>query len=460
MKPIRIVCGTRVPQQDFSTKTALGQSLLAHEAGNPLDVLLFSENSLGLSSIYNQAIDDAKDDPAILVFVHDDVHLCDFEWSQRIREAVAAFNIVGLAGNTRRIEGQPSWAFVDERFTWDEKQHLSGMVGHGKSFPCAISNFGPTRQPCKLLDGLLLAVDSEHLVQSGLRFDEQFAFHFYDMDFCRQAELKGLSMGTWPLSVVHESGGAFGSPAWRESYGRYLEKYAEQGSAVAPSPAVSKQTPAHQNHNPDLLKLIPANAKRIVEVGCSSGALAREYRKLNPDVHYTGIEIEPAYAEMARAHCDRVLDLDIEAASPELLAEELSADCWIFGDVLEHLRDPWQLLQKIRGAIAQGGCVVACIPNAQHWSVQARLNTGAFRYEDAGLLDRTHIRWFTLTTMIEMFDQAGYAIETGAPRVFPDPACEKFLPGIRMMAAAAGVDPEGAVQDALPLQYVFKAVAR
>ena len=188
--------------------------------------------------------------------------------------------------------------------------------------------------------------------------------------------------------------------------------------------------------------------------------MAREVRKLNPNVHYTGIEIEPAYAQMARAHCDRVLDLDIEAASPELLADELAADCWVFGDVLEHLRDPWQLLQKIRSAIAQGGCVVACIPNAQHWSVQARLNTGAFRYEDSGLLDRTHIRWFTLTTIIEMFNQAGYTIETGMPRVFPDPACEKFLPGIRAMAAAAGMDPEAAVQDALPLQYVIKAVAR
>lgn len=462
MKPIRIVCGTRASQQDFSTKTALGRSLLAHEANNPLDVLLFSENSLGLSRIYNQAIDDAKDDPAILVFVHDDVHLCDFEWSQRIREAITAFDVIGLAGNTHRAPGQPSWAFLDDCFTWDEKQHLSGMVGHGTGFPCAVSNYGPSRQPCKLLDGLLLAVDSERLVQTGLRFDEQFEFHFYDMDFCRQAELKGLSMGTWPLSIVHESPGAFGTSGWREGYRRYLEKYGEHqaiGQPSLPAPA-SKQTPVHQNHNPDLLKLIPDDVKRIVEVGCSSGALAREVRKLNPNVHYTGIEIEPAYAQMARAHCDRVLDLDIEAASPELLADELAADCWVFGDVLEHLRDPWQLLQKIRSAIAQGGCVVACIPNAQHWSVQARLNTGAFRYEDSGLLDRTHIRWFTLTTIIEMFNQAGYTIETGMPRVFPDPACEKFLPGIRAMAAAAGMDPEAAVQDALPLQYVIKAVAR
>ena len=459
MKPIRIVCGTRVSEQEFSTKTALGRSLLIHQAANPVEIRLFAENKQGLSTIYNRAIDEARDNPAILVFVHDDVHVCDFLWSERLREGVVAFDVVGLAGNTRRVEGQPAWAFVDDRFTWDQACHLSGLVGHGNSFPCSVSNFGPVPQPCKLLDGLLLAVDSERLEQAHVRFDEQFEFHFYDMDFCRSAELNGLSMGTWPLSVVHESGGAFGTPAWRESFGRYQDKYAMASTPKPQEATVEKQTPVHQFHNPDLLKLMPANARRVVEIGCSSGALAREYKKLNPHVHYTGIEIDPGYAQLAREHCDRVLDMNIETACAELLAGDLAADCWVFGDVLEHLYDPWALLQKIREASAPGSCIVACIPNAQHWSVQARLSVGDFRYEDAGLFDRTHIRWFTLVTMLELFTQAGWTVEAGVPRVFDEPQREKFLPMIHAMAAAAGRDPEMAVQDALPLQYVFRAVA-
>ncbi|MBI6920413.1 class I SAM-dependent methyltransferase [Pseudomonas monteilii] len=458
MKPIRIVCGTRVSEQDFSKKTALGRSLLIHQAVNEVEIVLFAENAEGLSTIYNRAIDAAKDDPAILVFVHDDVHLCDFLWSVRIREAVEAFDVVGLAGNTRRLEGQPAWAFVDDRFTWDEKRYLSGLVGHGKGFPCSISEFGPVPQECKLLDGLLLAADSERLWESGVRFDEQFEFHFYDMDFCRSAEINGLRMGTWPLSVVHESGGGFGTPSWRESFRRYQVKYAEAGKQAPQETSVQKQTPVHQSHNPDLLKLIPLSAKRIVEVGCSSGALAREYKKLNPDAHYIGIEIDPGYAELARVHCDHVVDMNIEHASIEQLAEEFAADCWIFGDVLEHLYDPWLVLSKIRQATAPGGCVVACIPNAQHWSVQARLSIGDFRYEDSGLFDRTHIRWFTLATMLELFTQAGLTVEAGVPRVFNEPQRERFLPVIHAMAAAAGKDPEMAVQDALPLQYVFRAI--
>jgi hypothetical protein len=77
----------------------------------------------------------------------------------------------------------------------------------------------------KLLDGVLLAAHSETLISKNLRFDERFDFHFYDLDFCRQAEAKHLRLGTWPLSLIHESAGQFGSPAWREAYAKYLDKW-------------------------------------------------------------------------------------------------------------------------------------------------------------------------------------------------------------------------------------------
>jgi SAM-dependent methyltransferase len=220
-----------------------------------------------------------------------------------------------------------------------------------------------------------------------------------------------------------------------------------------------EQTPVHQNHNPDLLHFMPAGARRVVEVGCSSGAFAREYKKRNPDVYYTGIEIEPEYADMAREHCDVVLETDIKTVDDDMLNDELAADCWVFGDVLEHLNDPWLLLSRIRKSLPVGGCVVACIPNAQHWSVQARLSFGDFRYEDSGLFDRTHIRWFTRSTILEMFQRTGYAIEDGIGRIFDEPQSESFLPIIRMMAVAARADGDMAVSDAKPLQYVFRCVA-
>ncbi len=217
------------------------------------------------------------------------------------------------------------------------------------------------------------------------------------------------------------------------------------------------QTPSHEQHNPDLLAVIPLDAKRIVEVGCSSGALAREYKKINRNCHYMGVEVNSEYARLAERHCDAVVELDIEDVDENLLRDVFSCDCWIFGDTLEHLKDPWLLLGKIRKTIPDGGSIVACIPNAQHWSVQAKLNCGNFRYEDSGLMDKTHLRWFTRLTIFEMFQNAGFEIIQEVPRIFNEPDRVRVLSAIRLMASSIGADPEMAVNDALPLQYVVRA---
>lgn len=220
------------------------------------------------------------------------------------------------------------------------------------------------------------------------------------------------------------------------------------------------QTPIHEQHNPDLLKLIPIQSKKLIEVGCSSGALAREFKKISVNCYWLGIEIDSTYAELAKRHCDKSMALNIESAPENFWEETKNADCWIFGDTLEHLQDPWSILKLIRANISQTGSVVACIPNAQHWSLQVKLSIGDFRYESSGLLDRTHLRWFTRQTIIEMLDQSGFQIEAGFPRIFNEPNREVFLPIIEQMARAAGVDPQVAVTDALPLQYVIRAVPK
>ena len=94
----------------------------------------------------------------------------------------------------------------------------------------------------------------------------------------------------------------------------------------------------------------------------------------------------------------------------------------------------------------------------QHWSIQARLNAGQIRYEDSGLLDRTHLRWFSGPTMYEMFRDAGLRVEVMEPRIVPHPALDTVAPAIRQMAMLQGQDPEVAVQRAATLQYVLRAV--
>jgi len=221
----RFVCATRETYDGFFRNTALGRSLSIYNA--PFARLtLFDSNTTGLPALYNEALRDAASDPAILVFVHDDVHLCDFFWHVHILAGLRHFDILGVAGNRRRLPRQPSWRFLDDRFTADSAEYLSGQVAHGKGFPPHnLSSYGPSGQQVKLLDGLLLAVRSETLLSNNLAFDERFDFHFYDLDFCRQADAKQLRLGTWPLSVIHESEGQFDSPAWREAYAKYLDKW-------------------------------------------------------------------------------------------------------------------------------------------------------------------------------------------------------------------------------------------
>ncbi len=222
---IRVVCATRKDRDAFFAETALGRSLSLHRP-SAVELRLFPGNRQGLPEVYNTAISESGKGDVILLFVHDDVHLCDFHWAERLREGLAAFDVVGLAGNRRRVPGQPAWLFTDETLTRDSRDHLSGIVGHGRALPLdGVNDYGPSGKPVKLLDGLFLAVRSDTLRAKSLSFDERFDFHFYDLDFCRQAERAGLSMGTWPISVVHESAGNFANDRWRLSYEAYLEKW-------------------------------------------------------------------------------------------------------------------------------------------------------------------------------------------------------------------------------------------
>lgn len=217
-------------------------------------------------------------------------------------------------------------------------------------------------------------------------------------------------------------------------------------------------TPANEGVNVDLLALIPARVRRVVEAGCSVGTLAREYRAANPDCDYVGIELEPVFAELARQHCSRVVEADLERMSDADLDALAPADCWVLGDVLEHLVDPWRFLARLPSRLRAGGCVVACIPNMQHWSVVARLVTGNLHYEDQGLLDRTHLRWFTRATTMQLFQDAGFKVTLLLGRRFRDRHDDAAAAAVCRLAAALGVDAEQASREVAAFQWLVKAV--
>jgi hypothetical protein len=221
---IEIVSATRLSGSDFWSKSALGWSLRRLAQDARLTGSIAADNRSGLPTIYNARID-AGGGGEILAFVHDDVWIDDFFFAQRVVEGLGQYDVIGVAGNRRRVARQPGWAFVDDSLAWDDRANLSGAVAHGVNPLGAVSVFGPAPAECELLDGVFLATRKAVLQTAGVRFDPAFDFNFYDMDFCRLARARGLRLGTWPICLTHQSGGAFGSAAWREKYGLYLDKW-------------------------------------------------------------------------------------------------------------------------------------------------------------------------------------------------------------------------------------------
>lgn len=222
--PIRVICATKGGLEDFKNSNT-GKSLIASSKVTHAELKLFTQNSRGLSDVYNEAIDESKTAPAILVFIHDDVLVPDFYWGNRIRSSLEKFDLIGVAGNKRRLPKQPGWIIQNVNYELDDYANLSGAIGQGNGFPPEkIDFFGPFNQECKLMDGVFLAAYSETLQTSGLKFDSQFHFHFYDLDFCRRAEELGLKMGTTDLTLIHQSYGQL-NQQWINSYELYLQKW-------------------------------------------------------------------------------------------------------------------------------------------------------------------------------------------------------------------------------------------
>lgn len=164
------------------------------------------------------------------------------------------------------------------------------------------------------------------------------------------------------------------------------------------------------NQRPEVARFIPQGASSAMDVGCAVGGFGESLRqKLGAAARIVGIDPVPAAAEAARAsgHFDVVLD----GYYPNHLPDSESVfDLICFNDVLEHTIDPWEVLVQTKSHLTRGGHVLACIPNVQYAPVMWNLIRGDFTYTESGIMDKTHLRFFTHRTMNEMFESCGYRI--------------------------------------------------
>jgi GT2 family glycosyltransferase len=219
-----VVSATRLQWWTFEAEAPLARSMQRLKPDPRLTLRISAGNKRGLPEIYNTRIE-APEAADILIFVHDDVFIDDFFIVDRLLAGLATFDVIGVAGNTRRVARQPSWYTTTEAFEPDAA-HLSGAIAHSATAAGAVSFYGPAPAACELLDGVFLAVRKSTLLGRGVRFDPRFTFHFYDMDFCRSARQAGLTLGTWPIVLTHKSPGNFGLD-WQSGLAIYLDKWGE-----------------------------------------------------------------------------------------------------------------------------------------------------------------------------------------------------------------------------------------
>jgi GT2 family glycosyltransferase len=158
---------------------------------------------------------------------------------------------------------------------------------------------------------------------------------------------------------------------------------------------------------PEVAALVPESAREVVDVGCAGGGLGRTVRTLRPLARVRGIEPVPEAAAIARGVLH---DVAVASADAPMPAGWPRPDCVIFSDVLEHTQDPWRVLRAWRSALAPGGTLIVSLPNVAHESVLGPLLRGRFDYADEGVLDRTHLRFFTRATAIEMIESCGFQV--------------------------------------------------
>lgn len=216
------------------------------------------------------------------------------------------------------------------------------------------------------------------------------------------------------------------------------------------------QTPLHHGFNPVILDLMDRNYSYIVDVGCMSGSLAQQYKKLNPNCFYHGIDIMPEYTQIAKMHCDLAETLNIETATDEFFIKNSHADCWVFGDLVEHLVNPWGFIARLKMFLKKGAQLFFCIPNAQHWTFQKSVILGNFHYEDSGLLDRPHLFFFTKSTILDLLIKNDMQIKNIVNLVNSDPFSDPNFKFLVKYVETHGSDVSGYIEASTSYQYVIK----
>jgi len=212
------VIATQYNSIDFWDKSQI--AIFLEKAGYTNNCSILFENKEGLSKVYNKFINESYKNKKI-IFIHDDVLIEDLFWEEKLNIAFEKYNIVGLAGSRKvDLSKPPAWHLMSD------KQDHCGEVAHSHQKQVWTTCFGPTESRVLVMDGLFIAVDINSLLKTGLKFDEKFDFHHYDITFCLNANRNKIKMGVTPIRVIHFGlGDSMNTEDWQKSAIKFNQFY-------------------------------------------------------------------------------------------------------------------------------------------------------------------------------------------------------------------------------------------
>ena len=343
----------------------------------------------GMAAAWNQGATAAQGD--VLLFVHSDAILSE-HCVERMLD-VLIHQQAGAVGpyfsHSRYFQKAPRYKAYR---TYEELQQNAELLEQSME----------PWEGSLMLESVCLMMKREIYQQVG-HFDEQFHLPGWeDWDYSIRMQKAGLllyKVGTF----VHHGTGSF------QENGLSAEVAYDQQKKIFM--AKWKLNPGYYSQTrQDMLRLKKKkqNGLNVLEIGCAMGANFLWLKEHNPSVKCAGIELNPIAADVARNFGD-IYSMDVE----ELDVPDWSGkfDYVLAGDVLEHLKNPWEMVAKLRKLLRPEGRLIASLPNVMFFGNVFNLLSGEWKYEDSGILDRTHLRFFTKKSIERMLLEAGLAVE-------------------------------------------------
>jgi len=372
---------------------------------------LFIDNAKSMAEGYNRAL---QHHFKYKIYLHQDTHIIN---------RTLLFDIVNLFSNHPKLGmiGVAGCKQLPDNGKWWEGDNLYGkVIDIPETYRLLSFNQTDGLEPytvVEAIDGLLM------ITQKDIPWREDLfkGFHYYDISHSFEMSRHGFDVGVPKMEnpwCIHDSGKYLDVEAFEIARTTFLEEYMTENKEVSKESKMDKDAyeGLYEQKNSDyfkglnvkLFQKISPNSTTILEVGCSEGKLgAYIQQQYNAKVY--GIELFPEAADQAKQKLTDVIIGDIEKI--DLPYPEQFFDHIIFGDVLEHLKNPWAVLEKLKPYLKKNGTILACIPHIGHISSLVELIAGNWNYTKNGIFDQTHLRFFTRSTILELFNSTGYVIK-------------------------------------------------